>query len=69
MKSVVTETALEIKFWSAAIRTAAYFLENGFTVLQPRPILKPFCCVFVPFTLEIVSGRTSSESKNWFSGL
>ena len=37
MKTIVTETALEAKFWSAAIRTAAYFLRNGFTVPQPRP--------------------------------
>ena len=40
MKTFVTETALETKFWSVAIRTAAYFLQNGFTVPQPRPILK-----------------------------
>ena len=37
MKTIVTETALERKFWSAANRTAAYFLRNGFTVPQPRP--------------------------------
>ena len=37
MKTIVTETALETKFWSAAIRTGAYFLGNGFTVLQPHP--------------------------------
>ena len=37
MKTIVTETALKTKFWSAAIRTVAYFLGNGFTVPQPRP--------------------------------
>ena len=36
MKTIVTETALKTKFWSAAIRTVAYFLGNGFTVPQPR---------------------------------
>ena len=38
MKTIVTETALKTKFWSAAIRTVAYFLGNSFTVPQPRPI-------------------------------
>ena len=37
MKVIVTETALETEFWSAAIRTAANLLRNGFTVPQPRP--------------------------------
>ena len=37
IKTIVTETALKTKFWSAAIRTVAYFLGNGFTVPQPRP--------------------------------
>ena len=39
MKRIVTETALETKFWSAAIRAIAYILQNGFTVPQPRPVL------------------------------
>ena len=39
MKTIVSETALETKFWSTAIRTAAYFPRNGFTVPQPRPII------------------------------
>ena len=38
MKIIVTETALETKFWSTAIRTEAYFLQNGFTVPQPCPV-------------------------------
>ena len=42
MKTIVTVTAFETKFWSAAIRTAAYFLGNGFTVPQPRPKLKTY---------------------------
>ena len=40
MKTIVTETTLKTKFWSAAIHTAAYFLENGFTVVQPHPNIK-----------------------------
>ena len=37
MKTIATATALETNFWSAAIRTAAYFLGNGFTVPQTCP--------------------------------
>ena len=36
MKIIVTETVLETYFWSAAIRTVAYFLRNGFTLPHPR---------------------------------
>ena len=39
MKTIVTETALETNIWIAAIRTAAYFLGNGYTVPQPCPNL------------------------------
>ena len=46
MKTIVTETALKTKFWSASIRTVAYFLGNGFTVPQPRPI-------FIAFTASV----------------
>ena len=47
MKTIVTETAFETNIWSAAIRTAAYFLGNGFAVPQARPI-KYFNLRFVP---------------------
>ena len=41
MKTIVTETSLETNFWSAAIRTAAYFLENSFTININEQICEP----------------------------
>ena len=60
MKTIVTETALKTNFWSAAIRTAAYFLGNGFTVPQPRPLLKYRNEILQPplrFSAHIMEGR------------
>ena len=53
MKTIVTVTSLETKFWSATICTVAYFLGNGFTVPQPRTIFYLVHTVLYGFTVYI----------------
>ena len=42
MKTIVTETSLETKFWSVPIRTVAYFLWNGLYRNAVMPYFESF---------------------------